>query len=135
MYGNQLNQLGAGFAQGEPNPNGQWQQGQGQQMRGNRLTQMGYTGPMPGTSEFMAARQAGQHPIMDWRQQRPQWGGMAGNWHQPNIGNWQMANGQGIPNLGMNVPKFGNGQPQSGYPQWQGIPNLGMNVPQNGNVA
>jgi len=114
MYGNQLNQLGAGFAQGEPNSNGQWQQGQGQQMRGNRLTQMGYTGPMPGTSEFMAARQAGQHPIMDWRQsQHPQWGGMAGNWHQPNIGNWQMANVQGS-------TQNGYMRTQNGYPQWQG---------------
>lgn len=37
------------------------------QRRTARLTAQGYTGPMPGTPELMAARQAGQHPIWDWR--------------------------------------------------------------------
>ena len=33
---------------------------------------MGYNGPMPGTPEFLAARAAGQHPVLDWfRSQRP----------------------------------------------------------------
>lgn len=34
--------------------------------RATGLTNMGYTGPMPGTDDFQAARAAGYHPIMDW---------------------------------------------------------------------
>jgi hypothetical protein len=41
----------------------------------DRLQAMGYTGPMPGTPEFQAARAAGQHPILDWlHSQHPEWG-------------------------------------------------------------
>jgi hypothetical protein len=41
----------------------------GQQQRGAWLTQQGYTGPLPGSPELMAARQAGEHPIAQWIQQ------------------------------------------------------------------
>jgi hypothetical protein len=51
---------------------------------GDRLTAAGYTGPMPGTPEFKAARAAGQTPIRDWRAANPQAGG--GNGRRPRFG-------------------------------------------------
>ncbi len=39
-----------------------------------RLQQMGYTGPMPGSPEWRAARASGAHPIRDWmHSQNPEW--------------------------------------------------------------
>ena len=45
------------------------------QMGGHGGFMEGYTGPKPGSPEWIAARAAGQRPGLDWmRSQHPQWG-------------------------------------------------------------
>lgn len=68
---------------------------------GQWLSNQGYAGPMPGTPEFQAARQAGQHPIMDWyRTQHP-------NWQAPGMG-------------GFMPPQMPSFDYQGGMPAWGG---------------
>ena len=83
--------------------------------RAQRLTALGYTGPLPGSPELMAARQAGQHPIIDWlRANRPNWQGQqeGGSGNHYGWGNGQHLGGWGGPQ-GWNNPGPGQLPPQS----------------------
>jgi hypothetical protein len=93
----------------------------GQHQRGAWLTQQGYTGPLPGSPELMAARQAGEHPIMDWRMQNHP-GGFQPNmpWDQP-----------GWPGMG----NGGGANPWQGRPPYSIPPNIGPVPPQTQGVT
>lgn len=85
----------------------------------------GYAGPMPGSEAFHTARQAGEHPIMDWMRSQhpsgqPQMGG------QPPMGGGQSGgpiNQGGIMPPGMGSPapmNPGSYAPQAGGSYGQG---------------